>query len=68
MNMNVPGFRAAALLEFHSKTVKCVRKDDERDSVEIDYGVRQFADWMQLSGAIEADLSTRNVPFTKVPW
>lgn len=68
MNMNVPGFTTAALLEFHSKITECLTKDDESDSAAKDYGVRQFADWKQLADVIEAELSIQEVPFTKLSW
>ena len=32
------------------------------------YGVRDFPDWRTWSDALEAELTVRNVPFSKVPW
>jgi hypothetical protein len=32
------------------------------------YGVREFADWKEMSDQIEAELDARGESYAKVPW
>lgn len=66
--MNIPGFTTNALMEFHSKVAECLKIDDANTSTSKLYGVREFPDWKQLSDAIEAELSTREVPISPINW
>jgi hypothetical protein len=66
--MNIPGFTTKTLVEFHEKVVECLRKDDENLSEMKDYGVREYRDWRAFSDAIEAELLSRDVPFTPIQW
>ncbi|MEJ6570102.1 MAG: hypothetical protein QNL80_14660 [Akkermansiaceae bacterium] len=66
--MNIPGFTTSALLEFHSKVSECLKIDDANPAPSKLYGVREFADWKQLSDAIEGELSKREASFSAINW
>lgn len=67
--MNIPGFSTSGLLMMHGGIKQSLAIDDntpaDKDKL---YGVRAFADWKQMSDAIELELRKREVKFEAVPW
>jgi hypothetical protein len=67
--MDVGKFSDGGIKSMHDAVLDALEKDDKTpQNQDKPYGVRQFADWKQWSDALEAELQTRNIPFTKVKW
>jgi len=67
--MNIPGFTTKALEGFHRAINDALAKDDATPhGQDKPYGAREYPDWRQTSDEIEAELTTRNVPFTPIQW
>ena len=67
--MNIPGFSNNGLLMMHDGIKQSLAADDNTPAgKDKPYGVREFADWKQMSDAIESELKSRGVNFQAVPW
>lgn len=47
---------------------RLVEEDNQPNSMEKIYGVREHHDWKAQADEIEAELDCRSVTYTKVPW
>lgn len=63
------GFSNNGLLKMHLAVINALKADDEtpQDQEKI-YGVRRYSDWKLWADSLEAELTSRNVQFNKVPW
>lgn len=67
--MNIPGFSTSGLLMMHGGIKQSLAVDDNTpEGKDKPYGVRAFANWKQMSDAIESELRERDVKFETVPW
>lgn len=63
------GFSTNGLCMMHKALRDAFHKDEQTpQGHEKPYGVRIYEDWRQWSDALEAELSSRNESFEKVPW
>lgn len=67
--MNIPGFSSNGLKKMYEAARNALAEDDATPlGQDKPFGVRAFADWRQLTDAIEVELDKRNVPYPKIAW
>ncbi|AEG68830.1 hypothetical protein PP715_21310 [Ralstonia solanacearum] len=67
--MNIPGFSTNGLKMMYEGAKDALAEDDATPSgQDKPYGVREYADWRELTDAIEAELDSRNVSYPKIVW
>lgn len=65
----VSDFSDDGLLKMHLAVINALKIDDAipQDQEKI-YGVRKYSDWRLWADSLEAELTSRDIQFNKVPW
>ena len=65
---NIEGYCNSTLESFHNEAIRALKFDDDTPEKDKLYGVRVFDSWKTWISQIEAELTKRNLSFTKISW
>jgi hypothetical protein len=54
--------------ELHRTLLKALLEEDRLPAEQRTKGVREHPDWRQESDALEKELASRGISFTRIPW
>jgi hypothetical protein len=68
--MDISKMSEKLLRKMHDGIREAMDKDDKdpRPLQDKEFGVRFYKDWKETADALEAEMTKRKMPFTKIKW